>query len=172
MQSAQPSLKRSQKGTVFPLVRTSHNKNMHANAISADSSGAIEFAIGSGRPNLGLRTARSPVRPVPPLSGDRAAWRTGKVKAPMRTARQATLRVISLSNAVVVVALSAAWIFGAFAALGLTPLGQLGVALAVVIACELFIGLMALLFYSDSSGQDEAAFHVQEVDNVERHQGQ
>jgi hypothetical protein len=49
------------------------------------------------------------------------------------------------------------WIMGAFEGSNLGTHGWIAFTLGVVITCALGIGLMALVFYSDRSGQDDRA---------------
>ncbi len=49
------------------------------------------------------------------------------------------------------------WAMGAFEDINLGTHGWIAFTLGVVVTCALGIGLMALVFYSDRSGQDERA---------------
>ena len=72
-------------------------------------------------------------------------------------------------NAVLAIALVGAWIAGAFAYLGVNGGIAIAIVVGLVVASEVAIGLMALIFYSEESGQDEAAYHVHRVDDSDRH---
>ena len=72
-------------------------------------------------------------------------------------------------NAVLAIALVVAWIAGAFAYLGVNGGIATAIVVGLVVASEVAIGLMALIFYSEESGQDEAAYHVRRVDDSDRH---
>ena len=72
-------------------------------------------------------------------------------------------------NAVLAAALVVAWAAGAFAYLGVNGGIATAIVVGLIVASEVTIGLMALVFYSDKSGQDEAAYHVHRVDDSDRH---
>jgi hypothetical protein len=72
-------------------------------------------------------------------------------------------------NAVLAAALAVAWAAGAFAYLGVNGGIATAIVVGLIVASEVTIGLMALVFYSDKSGQDEAAYHVHRVDDSDRH---
>jgi len=76
---------------------------------------------------------------------------------------------VAACNAILAVALAVAWAAGGFAYLGVHAGIATAIIVGLVVACEVTIGLMALLFYSEESGQDEAAYHVHEVDDSDRH---
>jgi hypothetical protein len=55
----------------------------------------------------------------------------------------------------IVVVMFIVWAMGAFEDINLGTQGWIAFTLGVVLTCALGIGLMALVFYSDRSGQDE-----------------
>ncbi len=79
------------------------------------------------------------------------------------------VKFVLACNLAVVMVLVIAWAAGGFAYVGVHGGAAIAFAVGVVIACEFLIALMALLFYSDRSGQDEAAYHVHQVDDSDRH---
>jgi predicted RND superfamily exporter protein len=72
-------------------------------------------------------------------------------------------------NGFLAVALAVAWAAGAFAYLGVDSGIATAIVVGLVVASEVAIALMALVFYSEESGQDEAAYHVHRVDDSDRH---
>ena len=72
-------------------------------------------------------------------------------------------------NGFLAVALAVAWAAGAFAYLGVNSGIATDIVVGLVVASEVAIALMALVFYSEESGQDEAAYHVHRVDDSDRH---
>jgi hypothetical protein len=51
------------------------------------------------------------------------------------------------------------WVFGGFRNMGLSAAGAVALMIGILGTCTLGIALMALLFYSDQSNADEAAYH-------------
>lgn len=76
---------------------------------------------------------------------------------------------VAACNAVLAVALVIAWVAGAFVYLGVNGGIATAIVVGLVVASEVAIGLMALIFYSEESGQDEAAYHVHRIDDSDRH---
>ena len=72
-------------------------------------------------------------------------------------------------NGVLAAALAVAWIAGGFAYLGVNGSIATAIIVGLVVASEVAIALMALIFYSEESGQDDAAYHVHRVDDSDRH---
>jgi NADH:ubiquinone oxidoreductase subunit K len=80
-----------------------------------------------------------------------------------------TVLFVLACNGVLAMALAIAWVAGAFAYLSVNGGIAFAIVAGLVVASEVTIGLMALVFYSDKSGQDEAAYHVHRVDDSDRH---
>ena len=77
-------------------------------------------------------------------------------------------KFIAACNIAVVAALAAAWAAGGFAYMGVHGSAAVIFVVGVIVASELLIGLMALLFYSDQSGQDEVAYSVHRLDESDQ----
>lgn len=67
-------------------------------------------------------------------------------------------RYTALCGAGVVLGVLLLWLSGGFARLGLDLPGALALAAGIVLASAVGIGLMALIFYSNRSGRDDAMF--------------
>jgi hypothetical protein len=68
------------------------------------------------------------------------------------------LRFAALVWAGIAVCLLAFWAFGGFRHMGLSIAGAIALILGILATCGLAIGLMALVFYSDTSNADEQAY--------------
>jgi hypothetical protein len=69
------------------------------------------------------------------------------------------LRFGGLVWAIIACGLLLFWVFGGFRNMGLSPAGAVALVIGILGTSALAIGLMALLFYSDQSNADEAAYH-------------
>jgi hypothetical protein len=76
---------------------------------------------------------------------------------------------VAACNAVIAVTLAVAWAAGGFAYLGVNGGIAIAIVVGLVVACEVAVGLMALVFHSEESGRDEAAYRVHRVDDSDRH---
>ena len=56
------------------------------------------------------------------------------------------------------------WAIAGFTTFGLHGAAAIALVLAVVLSCEVGIFLMALMFYSERSGQDDRVHHVHKTD--------
>ena len=57
------------------------------------------------------------------------------------------------------------WAFAGFTTFGLHGAAAIALVLAVVFSCGVGIFLMALMFYSERSGQDDRVHHVHKIGN-------
>ncbi len=64
------------------------------------------------------------------------------------------VRFAAICAAVLVLALVAAWLSGLAGGLGLDGNGVVALGIGITLTCGLGVGLMALVFYSDRSGND------------------
>jgi hypothetical protein len=66
-------------------------------------------------------------------------------------------RFVLLSVGVVVALLVVVWAVNGLSGLGLSIHGMIALSLGIILSVGLGVGLMALVFYSNRSGQDDAA---------------
>jgi hypothetical protein len=76
--------------------------------------------------------------------------------------RRWSVTFVAVSIAVIVLGYLTAWAANGFTDIGLDLQGNIAMVLGSVLLSALGVGLMALMFYSDSSGRDE------EVRNLRR----
>jgi hypothetical protein len=67
-------------------------------------------------------------------------------------------RFVFWSSATILLLLLATWVFGGFE--GLSAVGVFSLLVGVVVAVGLGVGLMALVFYSNRTERDEAAYRL------------
>ena len=74
--------------------------------------------------------------------------------------RKSILRIVAGTAALIVAVVLATWALGGFA--GMSGAGDVALILGIAATLSLGIGLMALVFYSSRSEQDEAVHHATE----------
>lgn len=73
----------------------------------------------------------------------------------LSSARRASLTFSLYSSGAIGAVLVLAWIFGGFDTEGISTHGIIAIVLGTMLTVFVGVGLMALVFYSDRSGQDD-----------------